>query len=107
VTLLLTNHNDSADDWKVVVPRGVTEQQIHDSLLKHLQTLDSQKASWPADETDAYKAVTREVLGAFSESCSTHRMHHGMNGNDMNNAGNTNANGQNGGTGDTGNSANH
>jgi hypothetical protein len=68
-TLLLTNRMDNADDWKIAVPRDLTEQQVHDALLKQLNNLDSEKATWPADETDGYKAVTREVFSAFSNVC--------------------------------------
>ena len=53
------------DLWKIDVPgRASTAQSSYDNLLKHLTMANEQKDKWPADENDAYRAVSHHVLMA-------------------------------------------
>jgi hypothetical protein len=67
-TLNLANSDDSASVWKIVLPSGVTPDSLHDSLVRHLNTLHDEKANWPDDQNEAYRVLSREVLSAVSET---------------------------------------
>jgi hypothetical protein len=51
--------------WKIDVPDNVTGEQLRDNLLKHLTMADDDKANWPSDVNDAYRAVSHHVLAAI------------------------------------------
>jgi len=51
--------------WHIAVPDNLTSQQIHTQLRSHLTFLSENSAQWPADETVAYRAVSRHVLMAL------------------------------------------
>jgi len=53
------------DMWKIDVPDSVTGQMLYDNVLKHLTTANEMKDKWPADENDAYRAVSHHVLMAI------------------------------------------
>jgi len=66
------------DLWKVDVPDSVTGQKLYDNLLKHLTMANEQKDKWPADENDAYRAITHHVLMAVLD-VDEHAGHGGAN----------------------------
>lgn len=52
------------DMWKIDVPDAVTGPMLYENLLKHLTKANELKDTWPADETDAYRAISHHVLMA-------------------------------------------
>ena len=48
--------------WRIDVPNTLTGQQLHDSLLKHLDHLSAMQAQWPADKSEASLMVAHHVL---------------------------------------------
>jgi len=66
------------DLWKIDVPDSVTGQKLYDNLLKHLTMANEQKDKWPADENDAYRAITHHVLMAVLD-VDEHAGHGGAN----------------------------
>lgn len=66
-TINLANSDDSPSVWKIVLPAGDTQDSLHDSLLRHLNTLHDEKSNWPDDQNEAYRVVSREILSALSE----------------------------------------
>jgi len=55
------------DSWKIDIPDNVGGQQLYDNLLKHLTMVDEDRANWPADKNEAYRAVTRHLMQAVME----------------------------------------
>jgi len=55
------------DSWKIDIPDNVGGQQLYDNLLKHLTMVDEDRANWPADKNEAYRAVTRHIMQAMME----------------------------------------
>jgi len=51
--------------WKIDVPDNITGEQLRDNLLKHLTMADDDKANWPSDVNDAYRAVSHHVLASI------------------------------------------
>jgi len=56
------------DRWKIDLPDNVDGQKLHDAVLKHLTMVDEDKANWPADKADAYRAVSHHILTAVAQS---------------------------------------
>jgi len=56
------------DRWKIDLPDSVDGQKLKDNVLKHLTMIDEDKANWPADKADAYRAVSHHILQAVQES---------------------------------------
>ena len=56
------------DRWKIDLPDNVDGQKLHDNVLKHLTMVDEDKANWPADKADAYRAVSHHLLSAVAQS---------------------------------------
>jgi len=52
------------DVWKIDVPDNITGQKLYDNVLKHLTMANEMKDKWPADENDAYRAISHHVLMA-------------------------------------------
>jgi hypothetical protein len=52
------------DSWRFDIPDNVDGQKLHDNLLLQLNKLGD-GSKWPADENEAYRAVTRHVLIAI------------------------------------------
>ena len=52
------------DTWKIDVPNDVDASKLRKNLLDHLTALGQHTADWPADESEAYRAVTHVVLMA-------------------------------------------
>jgi len=48
--------------WRIDVPNTLTGQQLHDSLLKHLDHVSDMQAQWPADKNEAALMVAHHVL---------------------------------------------
>ena len=48
--------------WRIDVPNTLSGQQLHDSLLKHLDHLSDVQAQWPADKNEASRMVAHHVL---------------------------------------------
>jgi hypothetical protein len=67
-TLALVSNGGS---WKIELPANVDGKALQESLIRHLDMVDQDKASWPADVNDAYQAVSHHVLVAVSESAGT------------------------------------
>ena len=59
------------DTWKIDLPDNIDGQKLQDNLLKHLTLLDEDRANWPSDEFDAYRAMARHMITAVMESEST------------------------------------
>ena len=57
--------HEAPDSWKIDLPDDITAQQLHDNLLTALTKCDENKANWPADVNDAYRAVTHQVFAAI------------------------------------------
>jgi hypothetical protein len=53
------------DMWKIDVPDSVTGPMLYDNVLKHLTMANEMKDKWPADENDAYRAISHHVLMAI------------------------------------------
>jgi hypothetical protein len=56
------------DKWKINLPDNVDGQKLKDNVLKHLTMVDEDKANWPADKNDAYRAVSHHMLMAVAQS---------------------------------------
>jgi hypothetical protein len=61
------------NSWQIDLPDNVDGQKLQDSLLNHLTMVDEDRANWPANVDDAYRAVARHVMTAIIESDSTPR----------------------------------
>jgi len=59
------------NSWRIDLPDNVDGQKLESNLLKHLTMVDEDRANWPADSFDAYRAVARHVMTAIMESEST------------------------------------
>jgi hypothetical protein len=59
------------DAWRIDVPDNIDGQKLQDNLLKQITLLDEDRANWPADSFDAYRAVARHVMTALMESDTT------------------------------------
>ena len=49
LTLNLINEGPIVAAWKINIPDEITGEQLKGNLIKHIQMLDDQKATWPAD----------------------------------------------------------
>lgn len=56
------------DRWKIDLPDNIDGQKLKDNVLKHLTMVDEDKANWPADKADAYRAVSHHMLTAVAQS---------------------------------------
>jgi hypothetical protein len=59
--------NEFPGNWKIDVPDSVDGRKLYDNLLTHLTMLDENKAQWPADVNDAYRAVSHHVFMAVMD----------------------------------------
>jgi hypothetical protein len=59
------------NSWQIDLPDNVDGQKLHDNLLKQLTLVDEDRANWPADSYEAYRAVARHVMAAIMDSQST------------------------------------
>lgn len=59
------------NSWQIDLPDHVDGQKLEDNLLKHLTMVDEDRANWPADSFEAYRAVARHVMAAIMDSQST------------------------------------
>jgi len=67
-TLNLINEGHIMNAWRIDVPDQISAEQLKQNLVKHIQMLDDQKATWPADVNAAYRATACHMLQAFSDS---------------------------------------
>lgn len=67
-TLTLVNDGGT---WKVAVPGTIDNAALQANLAKHLDMVDQDKANWPSDVNDAYRAVSHHVFMAISGSGSS------------------------------------
>lgn len=65
VDVSLIEEGSLLGSWHVAVPREMTSQQLHTQLQNHLSYIGKNAASWPADETQAYRLVARHVMMAL------------------------------------------
>ena len=56
------------NSWQIDLPDSIDGQKLHANLLKHVTMIDEDRANWPADVNDGYRAVTRHILTAMMES---------------------------------------
>jgi len=56
------------DRWKIDLPDTIDGQKLKDNVLKHLTMVDEDKANWPADKNEAYRAVSHHLLTAVAQS---------------------------------------
>jgi hypothetical protein len=68
VTLNLVNEGHVMNAWRIDVPDQISAEQLKQNLIKHIQMLDDQKATWPSDVNAAYHSVAYHVLQSFSDS---------------------------------------
>jgi hypothetical protein len=68
LTLNLVNEGHVMNAWRLDVPDQISTQQLKQNLIKHIQMLDDQKATWPSDVNAAYRATAYHVLQSFSDS---------------------------------------
>jgi len=54
-----------AGGWKIDIPDSVDAAKLRDNVQTALTKVDENKAQWPADETEAQRAVTHQVLAAI------------------------------------------
>ena len=59
------------DAWRIDLPDNIDGQKLQDNLLKHITMLDEDRANWPSDAFDAYRAVARHVMTAVMDSGNT------------------------------------
>jgi hypothetical protein len=60
------NLESTGTAWKLDIPDTMTGEQLKMSLIKHLDMLSADKASWPADLNEAYRAFAHHVLAALA-----------------------------------------
>jgi hypothetical protein len=58
----------TSGDWRIEPSSAANEQNIHDTLLKHLNMMHEKRTEWPAERAAGYRAVTDQVLSAFAEA---------------------------------------
>ena len=68
VTLNLVNEGHVMNAWRIDVPEQISTEQLKQNLVKHIQMLDDQKATWPSDVNAAYRSVAYHVLKSFGDS---------------------------------------
>ncbi len=68
ITLNLVNEGHIMNAWRLDIPDQISAEQLKQNLVKHIQMLDDQKATWPADVNAAYRATAFHVLQSFSDS---------------------------------------
>jgi hypothetical protein len=59
------------DQWRIMAPASLTAQKLRSNLLAQLTQLNNKSAQWPANETDAYRSVTKHVLMAVLDQQAT------------------------------------
>lgn len=67
-TLNLVNEGHVMNAWRLDIPNQITADQLRQNLIKHIQMIDDQKATWPSDVNKAYQATAYHVLQAFNDS---------------------------------------
>jgi hypothetical protein len=67
LTLNFINEGHVMNAWRISDPQ-ISAEQLKQNLVKHIQTLDDQKAAWPADVNAAYSKVAYHVLSAFNDT---------------------------------------
>ena len=67
-TLHLVNEGHIMNAWRIDLPQQISAEQLKQNLIKHIQMLDDQKATWPSDVNAAYRATAYHVLQGFSDS---------------------------------------
>jgi hypothetical protein len=54
-------------DWRLNTPDTLTAQRLHDNLKSRLTALLQSKDKWPAEQRDAYRVVSHQILAAISD----------------------------------------
>jgi hypothetical protein len=70
VTLRLVNEGGQ---WKIDAPSRVDRQQLKSNLAKHIDMIDQDKANWPSDVNEAYRAISHHVFLAIDDTISSGR----------------------------------
>jgi len=58
-------------EWKIKIPDNVSAQQLQQNLAKHIDEVTQMKDKWPADKTEAYRAISQHIFAAMYDSGST------------------------------------
>ncbi|HZZ42246.1 MAG TPA: hypothetical protein VFE58_04870 [Tepidisphaeraceae bacterium] len=66
VTLSVMNEGTLMNHWRVQPPAGMDYRTLTMNLNEHLQKCLAMKDQWPADENQAYMAVTHHILTAIA-----------------------------------------
>jgi hypothetical protein len=66
--LHLLNEGTDKPDWHVDLPDSVTADSLHDSLIRHLNTVTADQNRWPTDVDQAYVYVTEHLLSAVGDA---------------------------------------
>jgi len=62
----LRKEDGIGNTWRINVPDNISAQMLSDSLRQHVQMIQDQKGSWPADVNDAYRMIAHQVAVAMS-----------------------------------------
>jgi hypothetical protein len=68
VSINLVNEGHVMNAWRINIPDQISAEQLKQNLVKHIQMLDDQKATWPSDVNAAYRATACHILQAFGDS---------------------------------------
>ncbi len=71
VTLRFSNEGTMMDAWRLTLPDNLTAQQLRDNISRAVQQCQDMKAQWPADKTEAYRAVSHRILAAIANQNSS------------------------------------
>jgi len=63
--LTLSLIHELPDQWRIDLPNNITGEQLKSNLLTHLTHVASMKDKWPADENEAYRAVSHHIFMAL------------------------------------------
>jgi hypothetical protein len=64
----LVNEGEAKGFWRINIPNEITAEQLKGNLVKHIQMLNDQKATWPQEADAAYHAAAFHALQALNDS---------------------------------------
>ena len=56
-----------AGGWKIDAPDSLTADKLRDNVKNALTMCKDHKDQWPADENEAYRAVSHKILAAIMD----------------------------------------
>ena len=63
------------NDWRINVPAYLTAEKLRGNLLAQLTDFDNDSSHWPANESRAYRMVSRRVMAAVLDQPISHHAH--------------------------------